>query len=703
MRLGPKIISAISLALAAAGCWLVATIAADIIETRSGKAVRIALIEADHDWADVHTDGLQVHIGGIAPTEAQRFDALHIAGTMVDATRIVDGTTVTPSEPLAPPRFSIEILRNDEGVTLIGLVPTSLDRASMVNEITALAEGAEVTDLLEVASYPEPRDWESAVHFGMNVLARLPRSKVSISAGQVGVEAIAESAEEKATLEAAITKRVPKSVSLRHNISAPRPVITPFTLRFLIDESGPHFDACSVDTARNQGRILEAATQAGATGRVNCTLGLGVPTPEWTNAAILGIGAVAELGAGSITFADADVTLVATETTDPALFDRVVGELESNLPDVFSLHSVLPEPTEQTEDGSIQAPPEFTATRNPAGRVQLRGRLNNAMVRQTVESYAKARFGADSVYTAARIDETLPEPWPMRVLAGLEALSELDHGSALVKESYVDIRGTTGNPEAKAEISRILAEKLGDAQNFGINVTYDEALDPVASLPTPDECLEQIRAVQAREKISFAPSSTDIEGAAIGIVNEIADILKSCKDVQMEIEIAGHTDSQGREEMNLELSQARADAVLEALIARRVLTSGIVSTGYGETDPIADNDTEEGREENRRIEFRLVAEESDGLATGGDETDGGSEETGAEAQEEATGTKTDSGPSDTTEEPGAPSEVDGVTGAAPEADPDAQPAAAEGQVAESPDTSRENTDEAAEDSTEDTQ
>ncbi len=74
------------------------------------------------------------------------------------------------------------------------------------------------------------------------------------------------------------------------------------------------------------------------------------------------------------------------------------------------------------------------------------------------------------------------------------------------------------------------------------------------------------------------------------------------------MEIGGYTDSQGREEMNTSLSQQRADSVRAALLARRVLTGNISSKGYGEADPIADNDTAEGREANRRIEFKLLTD-----------------------------------------------------------------------------------------------
>ncbi len=74
------------------------------------------------------------------------------------------------------------------------------------------------------------------------------------------------------------------------------------------------------------------------------------------------------------------------------------------------------------------------------------------------------------------------------------------------------------------------------------------------------------------------------------------------------MEIAGHTDSQGGEQSNLALSQARAEAVLLGLQGRRVLVGALTAKGYGETRPIADNATEAGREANRRIEFTLLSD-----------------------------------------------------------------------------------------------
>ena len=86
-------------------------------------------------------------------------------------------------------------------------------------------------------------------------------------------------------------------------------------------------------------------------------------------------------------------------------------------------------------------------------------------------------------------------------------------------------------------------------------------------------------------------------------MDRIAEILLTCGPIRLEIQ--GYTDSQGRESMNLTLSQSRAEAVIEELMNRRILVSNVIATGYGEVRPIADNETEEGREANRRIEFHL--------------------------------------------------------------------------------------------------
>ena len=272
---------------------------------------------------------------------------------------------------------------------------------------------------------------------------------------------------------------------------------------------------------------------------------------------------------------------------------------------MFSLHAVLPEPVKVDGTGAptADAVPEFIATLSPEGLLQLRGRVTDERLRSAVEGFARARFSTAEVDGAMRVAAGLPAGWSGRVFAGLEALSYLTNGALVVQPDTVELRGDTSDPDARAEISRILSGQLGGAETFAINVAYNEIATETDEPPTPEECIAAIDAILAERKITFEPGSADIDTGTRRTIDQIAEVLNDCTAVPMEI--AGYTDSQGRESMNLGLSQRRAEAVLEALMARRVLVANLFAKGYGEANPIADNDTEEGREANRRIEFTL--------------------------------------------------------------------------------------------------
>lgn len=609
-QLPPKAIGPVVFAATGLLCLLLSIWTAHAIERFSKLGVRRALAEAGHSWAEVQADGLQVILTGTAPTEAMRFRALSIAGGVVDSARLHDAMAVADRAQIAAPEFKIEILRNDDGVSLIGLAPATLDRAELVTNLDALAEGDQITDMLEAADHPVPDNWEDAVQYAVDVLALLPRAKISVRPGRVLVTAISDSDAQKRDMETALRRQQPSGVTVTLDISAPRPVITPFTLRFLVDDAGARFDACSVDSDKARNRVLAAAAEAGVPATPSCTVGLGVPTSEWADAAIMGIKALAKLGNGSITFSDADIALIAGPEVSQSDFDRVVGELESNLPEVFSLQATQTAAT----DGAPQGEAEFVAAVDGEGRVDLSGRLRDELSREVVESFARARFGSQSVHAATRLDGALPDGWPQRVLVGLEALGELNDGKVTVRADELLIEGTSGSREASGTIARILSSKLGAQGAYKIKVNYDEKLDLQAALPSDTECVAGINAILAQSKITFEPGSATIVPEAKGTLDKIAEVMKGCADYPMEV--GGHTDSQGREEMNLALSDQRARAVIIALQSRRILTGNLTAKGYGETVPVMANDTEENREKNRRIEFRLLNVPVGGSAEG---------------------------------------------------------------------------------------
>ncbi len=605
MRLSALLIRLAAFCVAAVICGFAAGAVVSTVETRSVEAVETALEDSGHSFVSVIGDGLQVILEGEAPSEAMGLRAMSTAGSMVNASRVIDNMTVEDRADIVAPEFSMEILRNDSGISIIGLIPASANREDLTETLSAMAgENANFADFLEAADYDVPEGWNSAVNYGLRALRQLPRSKISIRAGRVFIEASSDSQEQKAELETVLRRTAPDGMFVTLEISAPRPVVSPFVTRFIIDDTGRRFDSCVADTVAAERRIVSAAVAAGVEGRVGCTIALGTPTTRWADAVIMSMDALEELGAGTVTISDVDVILVARAGAVQGNFERIAGELENSLPDVFALEAILP--AAPTAGG--EGPPQFIATLSPEGLVQLRGRMPNDLLNTTAENFARAKFGAADISMATRVSDGLPGSWPIRVLAGIEALSHLSNGSVTVEPNNMVVRGNTGSQDAGGEITRLLIEKLGETAEFEVSATYIEQLDPIAALPSEEECLAGITSVTETRKITFEPSSATIAGAGAAILDDIAEILQRCSDLR--IEIAGYTDSQGSEDGNQRLSQQRADAVLNGLRVRRVPVASFRSVGYGEADPIADNETADGREANRRIEFSLIVPES---------------------------------------------------------------------------------------------
>ncbi|MEM8591496.1 MAG: OmpA family protein [Pseudomonadota bacterium] len=605
MRLSTIVPLMLAFGGAAATAYIGAGAAVSALEGNSRDGVAFELQVQGHDWASVQADGLQVVISGEAPSEADRFRVLSVASSVVDAARVIDNMSVFESQVADVPRFSVEMLRNDAGVSLIGLIPAESNRFDIIRRLTNGTDGAPITDLLETADHPAPEGWEEALDYAVEALTTLPRSKISVSSERVEIIAAAETDQQRARLQTDLARQAPDAVAAAISITAPRPVITPFTLRFLIDGDGARFDTCSVDTEEAMEMVLDAAAEAGLESKSNCRLGLGAPSPDWGVAAAASVGALGDLGAGTVTMSDFDVSLVAALGTDQSLFDETQAKLSAALPAPFALTAVLPVPEVETEEG----PPEFSATLSPEGQVQMRGHLGDPLAVAAVETYAKSRFGAEQAVLSVDGHSNLPQGWSLRVLAGLAALAEVERGAVEVSSDTLAIRGETGNPEARTRISQILSEELGEGQAFSISVSYEERLDPNANIPTPEECLADIVGITDAKKLTFEPGSADLDADSFEAVKQIATVLDGCPEFEMTIE--GHTDSQGRETMNLSLSQERAEAVVEALRGERVAWLGLYPQGFGETQPIAENDTEEGREANRRIEFKLFTAEEE--------------------------------------------------------------------------------------------
>lgn len=132
----------------------------------------------------------------------------------------------------------------------------------------------------------------------------------------------------------------------------------------------------------------------------------------------------------------------------------------------------------------------------------------------------------------------------------------------------------------------------------------EEALKELAEAETAGQVVEALNI----SIINFASGKSEIPPDAQPVLQKAAEVLKA-QPAATKIEIGGYTDSDGADDANLKLSEARANSVRDALVKLGVADAMLSAKGYGEADPVAPNDTPDNKFKNRRIEYKIVSDQ----------------------------------------------------------------------------------------------
>ena len=154
----------------------------------------------------------------------------------------------------------------------------------------------------------------------------------------------------------------------------------------------------------------------------------------------------------------------------------------------------------------------------------------------------------------------------------------------------------------KVKVVEVAGEGLGDADGDGIVDGTDQCPNtPAGTRVDGDGC--PLGDVVALNGVTFETDSNRLRPDAVTILDEVAEVLN--RYPEMLVEVAGHTDSVGADAYNQQLSQRRAEAVVEYLVGKGIAADRMTAMGYGESEPVDSNDTKDGRERNRRVELRI--------------------------------------------------------------------------------------------------
>lgn len=238
---------------------------------------------------------------------------------------------------------------------------------------------------------------------------------------------------------------------------------------------------------------------------------------------------------------------------------------------------------------------------NTGGQVKVGGQLADQGSLDRLLAALRAAFGADNVRSEIKVDAaTAPATWLDRFIA---ALPELKFNGLKLWFDNDKLRlDTSGLPEAdRFSLSTRLRNLFS---GFEISGLWDRAASALAALRSGFSGQELVQALNLSQ-VHFDTGSATITRDSQETLAQAAKAIKAAP-AGTRIELGGHTDNTGDAAVNLTLSEQRAQAVAASLVAQGVSAQALSVKGYGQEKPVASNDTEEGRAQNRRIVFTVL-------------------------------------------------------------------------------------------------
>jgi OOP family OmpA-OmpF porin len=366
----------------------------------------------------------------------------------------------------------------------------------------------------------------------------------------------------------------------------------------LVPEARPFVWSAERDVARvtlggsaplpaSKSKLLEAA-RAGLGGvdvADQMNLARGAP-PRFDNAALLLIDQIGKLKDGKVAISDTTIS-VSGMARDLGGREAIAAALK-NLPEGFSVAA-----------NEIKAPPYiFQAYKDPvAVTLTLTGYVPDNTVHAAVAGAAKRKFFNEKVVDNLKASVGAPVRFANAVVPALGVLSRLSTGTLVVSDREIKLSGDAFYEAAAAQIRDNLVKDFPQ----GWQVNADISVKPAAAPVDATVCQQLFSDLLAKEKIRFEAGRATIDPDSIGLLDRLIETALRCPNAN--IEIAGHTDADGQDAFNQSLSEKRAQAVTDYLVKAGLPANRFTAMGYGSTQPVAGNDTDEGKAQNRRIDF----------------------------------------------------------------------------------------------------
>src|SRR4051794_29842960 len=366
----------------------------------------------------------------------------------------------------------------------------------------------------------------------------------------------------------------------------------------LVPEAKPFVWSAERDVARvtlggsaplpaSKGRLMEAsrANLGGVEVVDRMNLSRGAP-PRFDNVALLLLDQIGKLKDGKITLTDTKVNLsgMARELGGR----EAIAAALKNLPEGYSVAA-----------NDIKAPPYiFQAYKDPvAVTLTLTGYVPDNNVHAALVAAAGRKFFSEKVVDNLKASVGAPNGFANAVVPALGALSRLSTGTLVVSDREVKLQGDALYEAAANQIRAGLGKDFPQGWQFKPEISVKPAAAPVDATV----CQQLFADLLGKARIRFESGKADIVADSAGLLDRLIETALRCPAAN--IEIAGHTDTDGDEAANQGLSEKRAQAVADHLVKAGLPANRVSAIGYGSTQPVAGKDTDQGKGQNRRIDF----------------------------------------------------------------------------------------------------
>ena len=195
------------------------------------------------------------------------------------------------------------------------------------------------------------------------------------------------------------------------------------------------------------------------------------------------------------------------------------------------------------------------------------------------------------------------------VATGCKTMSRSQKGAAVGVAGGGVIGAVIGKKMGNTAAGAVIGAAIGGAAGSIIGRRMDKQAEEMEKVLGDAEVRREGEGIviNFKEKVLFGYDQSELSTGSRSSLDKLANILKAYPDT--DIQIIGHTDSKGTVRYNERLSERRATAVASYLRGNNIPASRISTLGMGESDPVATNDSDEGRSLNRRVEFVITANE----------------------------------------------------------------------------------------------